>query len=131
MNELYDLDQALNTDELRAIIADLKEKLDRVRAHEGIPVPSEWQKFQALCDANRRDAERYSDQALHAAEERALLVKQVRKLAQNSLVRPYANQLLCTLGEPCVAEEDVRAKVLERLLEDIARRASQPSRGLI
>ena len=64
-------------------------------------------------------------------DSRALLVKQIRELAQNAVVRPYANQLLCTLGESAVAEEDVREKLLERLLEDIQRLASQPSRGLI
>lgn len=62
---------------------------------------------------------------------RALLVKQIRQLAQYSVVRPYANQLLCTMGEPCVAEEDAAERRLRKLLEEIARLASQPERGLI
>ena len=64
MSEPYDLDRAMNTEQLRTIIEKLQAELQRVRAHEGIPVPSEWEKLQALCDANRRDAEKYQDQAL-------------------------------------------------------------------
>jgi len=71
----------MQAETIRRMHDDLREEIHRVRAHEGIPV---------------------------TAEERALLVEQIRELAQNSVVRPYVNQLLCTLGEPCVAEEDVR-----------------------
>jgi uncharacterized coiled-coil protein SlyX len=109
--------QVQGVPELARVVAEQAETIRRMHDDLREEILQSAREYQARIDASESS--------------RALLVKQIRKLAQNSVVRPYANQLLSTLGEPCVAEEDVREKLLERLLEDISRLASQPSRGLI
>jgi predicted nucleic acid-binding Zn-ribbon protein len=46
---------------LVAPLALVKEN-QRLREHQGVPVPNEWENLKALCDANRRDVEKYQDQ---------------------------------------------------------------------